>query len=97
MAEICMKVLDGFGISAEWAVSIVAPIYSCYGAVKFIEHGMKVVKRVLGKRLRQIVSVHKMQFGFMPAKGTIDAVFILRRLHKEYHAKGKSCLCALWT
>ena len=25
-----------------------------------------------------------MQFGFMPAKGTIDAVFILRRLQGEY-------------
>ena len=30
-----------------------------------------------------------MQFGFMPERGTINAVFILRKMHKEYHAKGK--------
>ena len=27
----------------------------------------------------------------MPERGTIDAVFILRRMQEEYHAKGKSC------
>ena len=27
MAEICQQVLDGLGISAEWAVSIVIPIF----------------------------------------------------------------------
>ena len=30
-----------------------------------------------------------MQFGFMPESGTIDAVFILRRMQEEYHAKQK--------
>ncbi|XP_002731282.2 uncharacterized protein LOC100366586, partial [Saccoglossus kowalevskii] len=30
-----------------------------------------------------------MQFGFMPGKGTIYAVFILRRMQEEYRAKGK--------
>ena len=55
MAEICQKVLDGFEMLAEWALSIVVPINmrkgdirncSCYGAVKLLEHGMKVVERV---------------------------------------------------
>ena len=35
------------------------------------------------------MSVDKMQFGFMPERGIIAAVFILRRLQEEYHAKGK--------
>ena len=30
-----------------------------------------------------------MQFGFIPERGIIDAVFILRRLQEKYHAKGK--------
>ena len=30
---------------------------SCYGAVKLLEHGMKVVERVFDKRLWLIVSV----------------------------------------
>ena len=41
---------------------------------------MKVVEIVVEKRLRRIVSVDEMQFGFMPERGTIDAVFILRRM-----------------
>ena len=36
-----------------------------------------------------IVNVDEMQFGFMSERGTIDAVFILRRLQEEYYAKGK--------
>ena len=36
-----------------------------------------------------------MQFCLMPEKGTIDAVFILRRLQEEYHAKGKKLYVCL--
>ena len=77
---------------AEWALCVVVPIFkgkgdirncSCYGAVKLHEHGMKVVKRVLEKRLRRIVSVDEMQFGFMPERESIDAVFLLRRMQEE--------------
>ena len=88
----------------EWALSIVAQIFkgkgdirncSCYRAVRLLEHGMKVEERVLDKRLHRIVSIDGMQFGFMPERGTIDAVFILRRLHEEYHAKGKKIVYVL--
>ena len=43
-------------MSVKWSLSIVDPIFngkgeirncSCYGAVKFLEYGMKVVERVL--------------------------------------------------
>ena len=53
---------------------------------------MKVVERVLEKRLHRIVSVGEMQFDFKPEKGTIDAVFILRRMQEDYHAKGKKIM-----
>ena len=60
MAEIYQKVLDGFGMPAEWTLSIVVPIFkgkddirncSCYRSVKLLEHRMKVVDRVLKKGL----------------------------------------------
>ena len=35
------------------------------------------------------MTVGEIQFGFMPEKGIIDAVFMLRSLQKEYHTKGK--------
>ena len=56
MDEICLKVLDGFGMPIEWALSIVVAIFkgnddirncSCYRAVKLLEHGIKVAERVL--------------------------------------------------
>ena len=65
---------------------------SCYRAVKFLEHGKKVVERVLGKRPHIIVSVDETQFGFTSVRGTIDAVFMLRRMHEGYHANGKTVL-----
>ena len=40
MAEICQKVLDGFGIPAEWALSVVVPIFKgrvISGTVAYIE------------------------------------------------------------
>ena len=48
------------------------------------------MKRVLEKRLHRIVTVNEMLYGFMPERGAVDAVFILRKLQEEYHAKGKT-------
>ena len=53
---------------------------------------MKVVERVLEQSCHRIVTVYEMLLGFMPERGTIDAVFILRRLQEKYHA-----ICVLWT
>ena len=85
----------------ELALSTVVPIFKgkgdvrnsiCYRTVKLLEHGMKVVERVLEKRLCSIVSVDEKQFRFMPERVTIDAVLILRMLQEEHHAKG-ICIC----
>ena len=74
MAEICQRVLDGFGMPVEWALSIVVPIVkrkgdirncSCYRVVKLFEHEMKMLERVFEKRLSRIVSLDKMKFGRM--------------------------------
>ena len=88
----------GYGKPAEWALNIIIQIFKvngdirnccCYRAVKLLEHGMKVVERVLEKRPDRIVTVDEMQYDFMHESGTLDAVFILRRLQEEYHAYGK--------
>ena len=38
---------------------------------------------MLENTLRRIVTADEMQFGLMPERGTIDTVFILRRLQEE--------------
>ena len=71
------------------ALTIVAPMFkgkddirnsSWYRAVKIVEHGMKVLKRVLEKRLHRIVTVNEMQFCCMFERGKINDVLTLRRL-----------------
>ena len=51
-----------------------------YRGLKLLEHGMKIIERVLERRIRAIVDFDEAQFGFMPGKGTIDALFLVRRL-----------------
>ncbi|XP_015776010.1 PREDICTED: uncharacterized protein LOC107354102 [Acropora digitifera] len=63
--------------------------FGAYKGVKLLEHAMKIVEKLLERRMRLMVKVDEMQFGFMPGKGTIDAVFILRRLQEEYLDKEK--------
>ena len=60
-----------------------------YRRVKLLEHAMKIVEKVLERRFWRMVKMDEMQFGFMPGKGTIDAMFILRRLQEEYLDKEK--------
>ena len=60
-----------------------------YRGVKLLEHGMKIIERVLERRIRVIVDFDEAQFGFMPGKGTIDALFLVRRLKEGHRAKDK--------
>ena len=55
-------------------------ICGIYRGENLQEHAMKIVEEIIEKRLRQIVMIDNIQFGFMPGKGTINAVFILRRI-----------------
>ena len=49
----------------------------CKIAVRLLQHGMKAVERVVKRKHHRILSVGELQFGSMPGRGTIDAVFIL--------------------
>ena len=65
--------------------------------VKLLEHAMKIVEKVLEKRLGNIATIDDMQFVSMPGKGTIDAVFILRRIQEEYVAKQRKLyMCIMY-
>ena len=83
MAEKCQRNRDGIGMPAECIVVQIfngkGDIRNCssYRAVKLLENG-KVVERLLEKKLCRIVCVDKMQFGFMPERGTVDAIIISR-------------------
>ena len=96
--ELCQRVLDDRGMPDEWKRSVIVPIFkgicdvmSCgsYKGVKLLEHAMKIVKRVLETRIRTLVNLNEMQFGFMPGKRTMSAIFIVRRMQEEYQENNK--------
>ena len=64
----------------------------CCGAhrgVKLLKRAMKIVEWVLERQIQTLINLDKMQFGFMPGKGTVDAIFIVRRMQEEYQKKDK--------
>ena len=41
---------------------------------------MKLWERVIERRLRELVEISENQFGFMPGRATIEAIYLLRGL-----------------
>ena len=62
---------------------------SNYRGLKLLDHVMEILERVFEKVIQRRVSIDDMQFGFMPGKGTSDAIFILRQMQEKYLAKNK--------
>ena len=98
MKKLCERVLDEEGMPEEWKTSVVVPIFKgkgdvmdcgAYRGVKLLEHAMKIVERVLENRIRELVMINEMQFGFMPGKSTTHALFILRRMQQEFRGREK--------
>jgi hypothetical protein len=71
----------------EWRTSILVPIFknkgdiqNCtnYREIKLMSHTMKLWDRVIEHRLRKLITVSKNQFGFMPERSTMEAIFLIR-------------------
>jgi len=58
-----------------------------YRAIKLLEHAMKVIERVFERRISEKVKIDAMQFGFMPGKGTTDAIFTVWQMEEKYGCK----------
>ena len=50
---------------------------------------MKLLKWVLDFNIREMVNIDEMQFGFVPGRGTTDAIFIVCQLQEKYIAAKK--------
>ena len=74
MTELCNAVVREGKIPKEWSRSWLVNVYkgkgdalACgsYRGIKLVEHAMKVLERVIERRVRNIVKIDNMQFGFM--------------------------------
>ena len=41
----------------------------------------------------EIVNLDELQFGFMPGKGTVDILFVLKKKKKYRERKAYTCVC----
>jgi hypothetical protein len=81
----------------EWRRSILVPIFKnkgdvqcCtnYQEIKLMSHTMKLWERNIEHRLRG-VTVTENQFGFMPGRLTMEAIFLLRQLMERCREQKK--------
>ena len=84
LSRLFNKLLMGERMLEKWRMSVLIPIYKnkgdaqCYGThtgIKLMSHTIKIWERIIDARLRDTVEISKQQYGFMPGKGTTDAMF----------------------
>ena len=96
------RLLVGERMPEEWRKSVLIPIYKnkgdtqCYGSyrgIKLTSHKMKVWEKIIEARIRDRVEINEHQYGFMPRKGTTDALFALRMLMEKYRKSQRELYC----
>ena len=85
-------------IPKDWKESYILNLYKGkgdaldrgnYRGLKLTDQVMKLLERVLDNFIRGMVDIDAMQFGFVPGRGTTDAIFIIRQLQEKYIAANK--------
>ena len=85
-------------VPSDWEQSFIVCLYKGkgdalergnYRSLKLTEQIMKVKERSVDGLIRQLVSIGDSQFGFVPCRGTKDAIFVVRQLQEKYIAANK--------
>jgi hypothetical protein len=54
-----------------------------------MSHTMKLWEMIIEHRLRRVTNITENQFGFMPGRSTMEAVFLIRQLIERCREKKK--------
>ena len=85
-------------VPTDWEESFIVCLYKGkgdaldrgnYRGLKLTEQAMKILERIVDGLIRQVVSIDDSQFGFVPGRGTTDAIFVVRLLQEKYLAVNK--------
>ena len=94
--DLMQKIFNQEKMPEEWRGSLIIPIYKgkgdiqeCgnYRGIKLISHTMKIWEKIIEKRIRDETTIGEEQFGFMPGRGTADAIFALRQMMEKHREK----------
>ena len=92
LTDLCNTIVKEGEIPNDWNSSYMINVYKgkgyalecgSYRGIKLMEHSMTVFERVMENRLRQILCIDEMQFGFTPGKEKTDAVYCLSRILRQ--------------
>ena len=98
LTKLFNKIVVTKRIPDDWRKSILIPIYknkkdiqNCeyYRGIKLLSHTIKLWERVKENWIRVETLVPNNQFGFMPGRSTMEAIYLLRRLMERYRKKKK--------
>ena len=93
------------GIPSSWRLSELTPLFKGKGSIlecsnfrgiKLISHTLKLLERIIDQRLRNIVDLGNIQFGFRRGRSTMDPVFALKILQEKYREKQKDLHNQSW-
>ena len=97
------RLLQAKKMPDEWRRSELVPLYKgkgdikeCanYRGIKLMSHTIKLWERVIEARIGKEVTIAEQQFGFLPGRSTIDAIFCLRVLLEKWTERQKAVHCA---
>ena len=86
MRDLVIAIIRGGKVPADWEQSFIICLYNGNGDMlwtettiedcKLKEQAMKAFKWTAYNLIRQVVTINKSQFGFVPGRGTTDAIFV---------------------
>ena len=96
--DLAVAIIRDGKVPSDWEQSFIICLYKGkgdalergnYRGLKLTEQVMKILERIVDGLIRQLVSIDDSQFGFVPGRGTTDAIFVVRQLQEKYLAANK--------
>ena len=96
--DLAAEIICNGMVPSDWEQSFVVCLYKRKGdalerdnfrGLMLREQVMKVLESIVDSLIRQMVSMDNSQFGFVPGRGTTDAIFVVRQLQEKYLAANK--------
>ena len=96
--DLAVAIIRDGKVPSDWEQSFIVCLYKgkgdalergIYRGLKLTEQVMKILERMVDGLIRQLVSIDDSQFGFVPGRGTTDAIFVVRQLQEKYLAANK--------
>ena len=79
-------------VPSDWVQSFIVCLYKVMGdglEKGQIPRSQDDLERIVDGLIRQLLSNDDSQFGFVPGRGTTDAIFVVRQLQEKYLAANK--------